>query len=96
MLYLCCTKLGITLVNPLFIGYCKAIYDKPVVSITGPSTTCVGINTAVSPTTGGTWVSNMPLIASITDAGVVTPLSQEQSLSHLLIQQQDVLIRHCR
>ena len=30
MLYLCCTKLGITLVNPLFIGYCKAIYDKPV------------------------------------------------------------------
>ena len=30
MLYLCCTKLGITLVNPLFIGYCKAIYDKPL------------------------------------------------------------------
>lgn len=32
MLYLCCTKLGITLVNPLFIGYCKAIYDKPVLA----------------------------------------------------------------
>ena len=32
MLYLCCTKLGITLVNPLFIGYCKAIYDKPLLT----------------------------------------------------------------
>ena len=32
MLYLCCTKLGITLVNPLFIGYCKAIYDKPMLA----------------------------------------------------------------
>lgn len=30
MLYLCCTKLGITLVNTLFIGYCRAIYDKPM------------------------------------------------------------------
>ena len=33
MLYLCCTKLGIALVNPLFIGYCKAIYDKPMLAV---------------------------------------------------------------
>ena len=32
MLYLCCTKLGVTLVNPLFIGYYRAIYDKPVLA----------------------------------------------------------------
>ena len=28
MLYLCCTNLSITLVNPLFIGYSIAIYDN--------------------------------------------------------------------
>lgn len=33
MLYLCCTKLGITLVSPLFIGYCRAIYDKPLLAV---------------------------------------------------------------
>ena len=33
MLYLCCTKLGVTLVNPLFIGYYRAIYDKPMLAI---------------------------------------------------------------
>lgn len=30
MLYLCCTKLSFTTVNPLFIGYSVAIYDKPM------------------------------------------------------------------
>ena len=32
MLYLCCTKLSFTTVNPLFIGYSVAIYDKPVIA----------------------------------------------------------------
>lgn len=32
MLYLCCTKLDITLANPLFIGYCKAIYDNTLLA----------------------------------------------------------------
>jgi hypothetical protein len=33
MLYLCCTKLGVTLVNPLFIGYYRDIYDKPMLAV---------------------------------------------------------------
>ena len=32
MLYLCCTKLSFTTVNPLFIGYSVAIYDKPMLA----------------------------------------------------------------
>lgn len=32
MLYLCCTNLSITLVNPLFIGYSVAIYDNTMLA----------------------------------------------------------------
>lgn len=32
MLYLCCTNLSITLVNPLFIGYSIAIYDNTLLA----------------------------------------------------------------
>ena len=44
----------------------------PTVSITGSSTICAGATTTLSPATGGTWVSNSPSIASVTNAGVVT------------------------
>lgn len=44
----------------------------PVVTITGASTICVGATTNLSPTTGGTWVSSNPAIASVTNAGLVT------------------------
>ena len=47
----------------------------PVVSITGASTICVGATTTLSPTTGGTWISNNPTVATVTDAGVVTAVS---------------------
>mgnify|MGYP003877703987 CR=1 FL=1 len=48
------------------------IEPKPLVSYTGPSSLCIGETTSVSPTTGGTWVSSNPAVASITNAGIVT------------------------
>lgn len=45
MLYLCCTKLGITLVNPLFIGYCRAIYDKPLLPAVLVRAVCIFVFT---------------------------------------------------
>ncbi len=47
----------------------------PVVSITGSSSICIGFTTALSPTTGGTWVSSNPAVATVTNAGVVTAVS---------------------
>jgi uncharacterized protein YjdB len=47
----------------------------PVVSITGSSTICVGSTSALSPTTGGTWTSSDPTVATVTNAGVVTGIS---------------------
>ena len=37
--------------------------------------TCVGITVSITPTTGGTWASSDPAIATITNAGLVTPLA---------------------
>jgi len=48
----------------------------PVVSISGPSSICLNGSTTLSPTSGGTWVSNNPAIASVdAGTGVVTPLA---------------------
>ncbi|MHC0439383.1 T9SS sorting signal type C domain-containing protein [Flavobacterium sp. 3-210] len=44
----------------------------PAVSITGSNNICVGSTTNLSPTSGGTWTSSNSLIASVTNAGVVT------------------------
>ncbi|RZJ70029.1 PKD-like domain-containing protein [Flavobacterium sp.] len=49
------------------------VNPRPTVSSTG--SVCVGSTTTLSPTSGGTWVSNNPTIASITNAGVVTGLA---------------------
>jgi hypothetical protein len=51
------------------------IYALPVVSITGPASICVGTTTQLSPSTGGTWISNNPGVASVTNAGLVTGLA---------------------
>lgn len=48
------------------------VNPKPAVNITGPSTICVGANTSLSPTTGGTWTSSNTGIATVSNAGVVT------------------------
>ncbi len=52
------------------------VNPKPAVSITGPTNICIGSTTTLSPTTGGTWISKNPTIASVTNAGVVTGLIQ--------------------
>ncbi len=52
------------------------ISPKPTVTLTGPSPICIDSTTTLSPTTGGTWVSSAPSVASITNAGLVTGLAQ--------------------
>lgn len=47
----------------------------PVVSITGTNPICQGLTTTLSPSTGGTWISNSPAIASVNNAGLVTGLT---------------------
>jgi len=47
----------------------------PVISITGEKLICVGTTTTLFPTSGGTWTSNNPTIASVTDGGIVTGLA---------------------
>lgn len=38
----------------------------------GPNEICVGSTTSVSPTTGGTWISSNPSVATVDNAGIVT------------------------
>ena len=52
------------------------VLPKTPVSIEGASSFCVGETTSVSPTTGGSWISNNPGVATVTNAGVVTGVSQ--------------------
>jgi uncharacterized protein YjdB len=42
------------------------------VSITGSNTICIDETTTLSPNTGGTWVSNNPAVATVSNTGVVT------------------------
>lgn len=51
------------------------VLSRPVVSITGNTTICIGATTTLSPSTGGTWTSNNPSVASVTNAGLVTGIS---------------------
>lgn len=51
------------------------VHPRPVVSVTGPSPICVGFTSTLSPTTGGTWTSLQPAIASVNNSGLVTGLS---------------------
>lgn len=62
---------------------CKAVANaviqvnpKPVAQVSGPSSVCVGQTTQMSPSTGGTWTSVNPAVASITNSGLVTGISQ--------------------
>ncbi|MBK8820010.1 MAG: Ig-like domain-containing protein [Saprospiraceae bacterium] len=47
---------------------------KPV--ITGSNPVCVGQTSSISPSSGGTWVSLNPTIASVSNSGLITALSQ--------------------
>ncbi|MFZ1703295.1 MAG: hypothetical protein WAT79_03055 [Saprospiraceae bacterium] len=48
------------------------IYDLPQIFLTGTPVICIGGQTQFLPSTGGTWTSSKPLIASINNAGEVT------------------------
>lgn len=52
------------------------INPRTTISLTGPSAICIGSQTQLSPTTGGTWTSLSPAVATVTNAGVVTGFSQ--------------------
>ncbi|MDF1698560.1 MAG: Ig-like domain-containing protein [Saprospiraceae bacterium] len=49
------------------------------VSITGVDELCITETTTLSPTTGGTWISNDPLVATVTNGGVVTAVGPGQA-----------------
>jgi uncharacterized protein YjdB len=55
------------------------ITQGPAVSITGDDELCIGETTNLSPNSGGTWASNSPLVASVTNGGLVTALSAGQA-----------------
>lgn len=51
------------------------VYPKPEVMNTGPSTICAGGTTMLTPTSGGTWSSSNPAVATVTNKGLVTAIS---------------------
>src|SRR5690606_11308482 len=51
------------------------VNPPPSVAVSGTSAVCIGSTTTLIPTTGGTWVSVFPAIATVTNAGVVTGVS---------------------
>jgi hypothetical protein len=44
---------------------------QPIVNITGSTAICVGSSTSLSPSSGGTWLSSNPAMASVTNNGFV-------------------------
>ncbi len=49
-----------------------AVEGNVDVEIIGESNICIGYTTALSPSSGGLWISNNPDIATITNSGIVT------------------------
>lgn len=52
------------------------VLDLTTVSISGPSPICEGETTSLSPSTGGTWSSDDPSIATVTTDGIVTAIAE--------------------
>ncbi len=52
------------------------ILPRPDVTIDGSNTICVGSTTNLTPSTGGTWVSDNESVATVTNSGVVTGVGQ--------------------
>ena len=55
--------------NPITVN------PKPIVVLNGLGSICVGKTTNLSPTTGGTWISTNPPVATISNAGLITGLA---------------------
>lgn len=62
-----CTAVANTTIN---------VIQKPSVSVSGPAEICINTATSLSPSTGGSWTSNNPAIASVSNTGIVTGLTQ--------------------
>jgi uncharacterized protein YjdB len=45
---------------------------RPTIGVPVAPQICIGSNTTISPSTGGTWVSSDPTIATITNGGIIT------------------------
>lgn len=65
-----------------FTNFCSSlestsitVHPKPVVSILGSNNICIGQTTSLSPSVGGTWISNNPAIATVSNDGTVTAIS---------------------
>lgn len=52
------------------------ILPTPSVSITGDNTLCIGETSQLSPTSGGSWISSNPSVATVTNSGLVTAAGQ--------------------
>ena len=52
------------------------VNSQPYVSVGGSGEICIGNQSTLVPSTGGTWTSLQPAVASVTNAGVVTGLAQ--------------------
>ena len=53
------------------------VEDTPVTSLVGPNEVCVwGSATSMEPSTGGTWTSDDPAIATITNSGLITAVQE--------------------
>jgi uncharacterized protein YjdB len=53
-----------------------SVSTKPIVSLNGPNTICIGDQRQLLPSTGGKWVSNNPLVAFVTQDGRITAMSE--------------------
>jgi trimeric autotransporter adhesin len=51
------------------------VNPRPTVSLNGLSAICVGQTIQATPTTGGSWTSTAPQVASISNSGLITGLS---------------------
>ncbi len=52
------------------------VYGKPQIFLENENNTCIGSSIHILPSTGGTWTSSDATIASITDGGEITGMSQ--------------------
>ncbi len=60
-----------------FVGFMKInVPQTSQLVYTGPRRICQGSTTTVSPSTGGVWTSSNPIVALVSNTGIVTTLSQ--------------------
>jgi len=52
------------------------VLPKPQVFFTGDNTICIGETSTLSPSSGGSWVSDNEVVATVTDNGIITAVSQ--------------------